>query len=139
MTNVEITFHPETLKFCRERAKLTVEQVAKRMKMTPEQLAGWESGTSRPPAYHQLERLAYLYHQSTETFTKSLPIAENFSFGDPDSPCEDDPRYISEEESIHKALEYQNERPFEGVLAVWEDDSGEIVCLICRGIEYSSK
>ena len=137
---VEITFHPATLKFCRERANLTVEDVAKRMKnVTPETLIGWESGTRRPPEYHQYERLAYMYHQSTETFTKALPIEEGYSYGHPACQDKDDPCFISEEEAIHKAIKWQDEQSYdEGVLAIYHNDSGAILCLIHCGTEYRS-
>ena len=62
-----------------------------------------------------------------------------FSFGDPNDPRPDDKRFDTEEAAIRAAQEYQEEHDdilHCYVLAVWEDESGDVQCLVFRQIVY---
>lgn len=60
-----------------------------------------------------------------------------FSYGDPDDPRPNDPRFDTEEDATAAAQAYQIQRPHDGgVLAVWEDESGEIMALVFAGYAY---
>jgi transcriptional regulator with XRE-family HTH domain len=71
--------NPALLVWARERAGLTIAQVADAMGKGPEVITSWEEGTSAP-TYVQLEKLAYTVYRR--------PIALLFF---PEPPSEPDP------------------------------------------------
>jgi Zn-dependent peptidase ImmA (M78 family)/transcriptional regulator with XRE-family HTH domain len=71
--------NPKIITWARERAGLTVETLAKKMKRQPGEIELWESGRSAP-SYAILEQLAYKYLK--------LPLAVFFF---PEPPETDDP------------------------------------------------
>jgi Zn-dependent peptidase ImmA (M78 family)/transcriptional regulator with XRE-family HTH domain len=64
---------PEVLQWARGTAHLTVDEVARRMNLSPDTVRAWEEG-SAVPTYAQLERLAY------EVYRRPLPV---FYFPEP--------------------------------------------------------
>ncbi len=83
--------NPKLLKWARESLKLKVEDVANKLKISPETVSIWESDSIATPTYPQLEKLAYeiykrplalffLPHppieQSPEVEFRTLPKAE---------------------------------------------------------------
>ena len=73
--------NPDILVWARERAGQDVEQVARKLKKTPEDLRAWEAGLAGP-TYPQLEKLAYEIYKR--------PIALFFF---PEPPEEEDPEH----------------------------------------------
>ncbi len=60
-----------------------------------------------------------------------------FSYGDPDDPREDDPRFETEDAAISAALDVTGKWDwFNGVQAVWDHDTGEILALVHGGFDY---
>ena len=72
--------NPELLRWARERAGLSIDDVAARLKKQSEAIEAWESGETAP-TYRQLEKLAY------ELYKRPLAV---FFFASP--PSEDDPK-----------------------------------------------
>ncbi len=69
--------NPEMLRWARERAGYSVEQVARRRKVSPEAVQEWEGGASHP-TWRQLELLAHNdYHRSTGFFFLNSPPPES--------------------------------------------------------------
>ncbi|CAN7553801.1 ImmA/IrrE family metallo-endopeptidase [Mesorhizobium sp. LjRoot246] len=67
---------PALLKWARESAHLSLEEVAGRLKKAVEEIDAWESGTNAP-SYAQLEKLAYeLYKRPLAIFFLPSPPAE---------------------------------------------------------------
>jgi transcriptional regulator with XRE-family HTH domain len=67
---------PMLLKWARETAHLTVEDVALSFKKQPEDIAAWEAGNAGP-TYAQLEKLAYeLYKRPLASFFLPAPPPE---------------------------------------------------------------
>ena len=67
---------PMLLKWARETAHLTVEDVARSFKKQPEDIAAWEAGNAGP-TYAQLEKLAYkLYKRPLASFFLPEPPPE---------------------------------------------------------------
>lgn len=60
MARVEAIAEPKLLVWARERAGLSVDDVARRLRVAPERLSNWESGTSKPTV-KQLRRLGQVY------------------------------------------------------------------------------
>ena len=77
----QLPINPKTLKWARESANISVEEVAFRMKKATEIVEGWEQEGSHSITYVQLEKLAY------EIYKRPIAI---FFF--PDPPTEADPR-----------------------------------------------
>lgn len=77
MANWAQGVNPEILKWARERAGYSVQEIAESFKKAPEVILGWESGDA-VPTYNQLERLA-------DSFYKR-PIALFFFPQPPDEP-----------------------------------------------------
>ena len=75
--------NPEMLRWARERAGYSIEEVARRRRVPPERVKEWESGKSFP-TWKQLEQLAYQdYHRGTVLFLLNDPpeektVAEHF-------------------------------------------------------------
>lgn len=75
--------NPEILRWARERAGYSIEEVARRRRVPPERVKEWESGKSFP-TWKQLEQLAYQdYHRGTVLFLLNDPpeektVAEHF-------------------------------------------------------------
>ena len=68
--------NPAMLRWARERAGYSVEDVARRLRVAPERIADWEAGRFCP-TWRQLENLAYrLYHRSTTLFFLNDPPEE---------------------------------------------------------------
>ncbi len=68
--------NPAMLRWARERAGYSVEDVASRLRVSPERIAAWEAGRFCP-TWRQLENLAYrLYHRSTTLFFLNDPPEE---------------------------------------------------------------
>jgi ABC-type cobalt transport system substrate-binding protein len=59
-----------------------------------------------------------------------------FSYGHPSSPQENDPRFESYEDALKAAEQYQNKHPWNGILAIWEDESGEVLALLFDGLLF---
>lgn len=53
-----------------------------------------------------------------------------YSYGHPNSPQPNDPRFETEDEAIQAAIAHQGEANWDSILAVWEDESGYICALI---------
>ena len=69
--------NPEMLRWARERAGYSVEQVANRRKVSSETVQDWEEGNSYP-TWRQLEQLAHNdYHRSTGFFFLNAPPTES--------------------------------------------------------------
>jgi transcriptional regulator with XRE-family HTH domain len=67
---------PALLKWARESAHLSLEEVAGRLKKAVEEIDAWESGANAP-SYAQLEKLAYeLYKRPLAIFFLPSPPAE---------------------------------------------------------------
>jgi len=68
--------NPEVLVWARERAGLTLSDVASHFNKTPEQVAAWESGEDWP-TFNQLDRLAKaIYHRPVALFFLPEPPEE---------------------------------------------------------------
>ncbi len=71
-----VGIQPSILRWARESAGYSVEQVAGRIKRSPAEVAAWESGAGTP-TYPQLERLAYqVYKRPLATFFLPEPPQE---------------------------------------------------------------
>ena len=69
--------NPDMLRWARERAGYSVEQVASRRKVSPETVQQWEQG-KRYPTWRQLEDLAHKdYHRATGFFFFDTPPNES--------------------------------------------------------------
>ena len=69
--------NPEMLRWARERAGYSVEEVSRRRKVSSESVREWEAGRSYP-TWRQLEQLAYNdYHRATGFFFLSFPPHED--------------------------------------------------------------
>jgi Zn-dependent peptidase ImmA (M78 family) len=77
----QLPINRDALKWARETANISVEEVAFRMKKAIEIVEDWEKEGGRTPTYVQLERLAYEIYKR--------PIAVFFF---PDTPTEVDPK-----------------------------------------------
>ena len=67
---------PQVLVWARERAGLTVADVAAYIHKTPDEVAAWEGGTAWP-TYRQLEKLAQgLFHRPVALFFLPAPPEE---------------------------------------------------------------
>jgi len=77
----QLPINPDTLRWARETANISVEEVAFRMKKPPEIVEDWERKGGKSPTYVQLETLAY------EIYKRPVAI---FFF--PDPPREIDPK-----------------------------------------------
>ena len=77
----QLPINPKTLKWARESANISVEEVAFRMKKATEIVQSWEGEGAHSITYVQLEKLAY------EIYKRPIAI---FFF--PDSPTEVDPK-----------------------------------------------
>jgi len=80
MANYAIGVNPQILRWAREKAGYSLEEVALSLKKDTQVIASWESG-EQPPTYGQLEKLAYSLYKR--------PIALFFF---PEPPEELDPR-----------------------------------------------
>ena len=70
--------NPMMLRWARERAGYSVDEVAKRQRVSPTLMMDWESGR-RFPTWRQLERLAYQqYHRSPTLFFMETPPDEKY-------------------------------------------------------------
>ena len=75
--------NPEMLRWARESSGYTVEDIARRRRVSPERVLQWEAGESFP-TWRQLEQLAYQdYHRGTLLFLLDAPpdektVAEEF-------------------------------------------------------------
>ena len=68
--------NPEMLRWARERSGYTVEDIARRRRVSPERVLQWEAGQSFP-TWKQLEQLAYRdYHRGTLFFLLEAPPDE---------------------------------------------------------------
>ena len=68
--------NPAMLRWARERAGYSVEEVASRIRVPPERVEGWETGRIYP-TWKQLENLAYrFYHRSATLFFLDDPPEE---------------------------------------------------------------
>ncbi|MDE2962073.1 MAG: XRE family transcriptional regulator [Chloroflexota bacterium] len=68
--------NPEMLRWARERAGYSIEEVARRRRVPPERVKEWESGKSFP-TWKQLKQLAHRdYHRSTVFFFRNGPPEE---------------------------------------------------------------
>jgi len=74
---MEMYINPLILTWARERVGLSIDDLATRMKRSPEEIEKWESG-EKIPAYGCLEDLAYKYFQ--------VPLAVFFFPNPPDVP-----------------------------------------------------
>ena len=69
--------NPALLKWARETAHVTLEEVAERLGKPVREIASWESDDGGAPSYAQLERLAYeLYKRPLAIFFLPSPPAE---------------------------------------------------------------
>jgi hypothetical protein len=59
-----------------------------------------------------------------------------FSYGHPSSPQDDDPRFESYEEALKAAEQHQNEKPWDGIPAIWDDETGEVLALLLDGLLF---
>ena len=75
--------NPEMLRWARERAGYSIEEVARRRRVPPERVKEWEAGKSFP-TWKQLKQLAFKdYHRGTVFFLFKDPpeektVAERF-------------------------------------------------------------
>ena len=70
--------NPAMLRWARERAGYSVDEVAKRQRVSPSLMMDWESG-KRFPTWRQLERLAYQqYYRSPTLFFMETPPDEKY-------------------------------------------------------------
>ena len=60
-----------------------------------------------------------------------------WSYGDPNEPKADDPRFESNTTAISAAVEASNSN-MDQVLAVWDDETGECTTLVWVGWVYSA-
>jgi len=77
----QLPINPKTLKWARESANISIEEVAFRMKKASAVVEDWEEEGANSPTYVQLEKLAYEIYKR--------PIAVFFF---PDPPTEVDPK-----------------------------------------------
>ena len=71
-----VGLNPKVLIWARERAGLTIEDAAARMKRTPAMLTAWEEG-KKAPTFKQLETLAEtVYHRPIALFFFPAPPEE---------------------------------------------------------------
>jgi Zn-dependent peptidase ImmA (M78 family)/DNA-binding XRE family transcriptional regulator len=63
---------PTVLRWARDRARLTVEQAAKKASVKPDQVVAWEAGES-PPTLAQVRALAMIYRRPLSFFFLSEP------------------------------------------------------------------
>jgi hypothetical protein len=61
-----------------------------------------------------------------------------WSYGDPNEPKADDPRFETEQKAIDAAVIASVQTDSDPILAVWEDDSGECTTLVWCGWVYSA-
>lgn len=59
-----------------------------------------------------------------------------FSFGTAGAPSKNDANFDTYDLAVAAALERQNESPWDSVLAVWANESGECLALIYEGWEW---
>lgn len=70
--------NPAMLRWARERAGYSVEEVARRRRVSPLRILNWESGVQFP-TWRQLERLSYQdYHRSPTMFFCDSPPEERY-------------------------------------------------------------
>lgn len=81
MANYAEGVNPNILRWARERAGYTIDEIAEAFKKDPAEIASWEVGES-VPTYNQLERLAYTFYKR--------PIALFFFPAPPDEPSPDE-------------------------------------------------
>ena len=68
--------NPEMLRWARERSGYTIDDIARRRRVSPERVLQWEAGKSFP-TWRQLEQLAYQdYHRGTVFFFLNNPPHE---------------------------------------------------------------
>lgn len=65
----------ELLRWARRTSGLGVEDVAKKVQVTPDKIAGWEAGADRPTVA-QLRKLAHAYRRPLAVFFRSEPPKE---------------------------------------------------------------
>lgn len=75
MTAEHAPLTPAVLRWARERAGYTVEEVAARLKVKPARVASWEAGTA-PVTIRRLDALAALYRRPTALFYLAEPPSE---------------------------------------------------------------
>jgi hypothetical protein len=56
-----------------------------------------------------------------------------FSYGHPNDPRKDDQRFESKGEAFRAAEKHQSDKPWDGLLVVWDDATGEILALLLDG------
>lgn len=71
--NEHIPFNPAMFRWARERAGLSVEQVADRMGQQPERIEAWENDGVDTPTVRQARTLAELYHRCFVEFFLNEP------------------------------------------------------------------
>ncbi len=77
MSEAIIGFNPKILKWARERAKYSLEDVALKLKKDIDIIKSWESG-EKSPTYIQLEKLAYdIYKRPIALFFFPEPPEES--------------------------------------------------------------
>lgn len=59
-----------------------------------------------------------------------------YSFGHPNSPQPNDPRFDTLEEAEDAAVTYTLEHPWDSLRAVRRDDDGAVECLVFEGVAY---
>lgn len=100
---------PQLLRWARESVHLSIEEVAARLKKTPEEVKDWESGMDSP-TYAQLEKLAYeLYKRPLALFFLPNPPAEPKPEAEFRSLPDSDLRHLSRDTIllIRRARDYQ--------------------------------
>jgi len=74
---VKVPINPDILRWARESANLTIDEVANKIKKNQETIASWENGTDFP-SYIQLEKLAYkVYKRPVAIFFFPTPPKED--------------------------------------------------------------
>lgn len=74
---VKVPVNPNVLRWARESANLTLDEVANKIKKNQEIIASWENGTDSP-SYIQLEKLAYkVYKRPVAVFFFPAPPKED--------------------------------------------------------------
>ena len=61
-----------------------------------------------------------------------------WSYGNPNNPKSDDPRFDSETAAIEAAVQVSIKATDEPILAVWNDDDGECTTLVWSGWVYTA-
>ncbi len=74
---------PHLLKWAREEAGFSVEEVADKLKRMVDEIRSWESNKETPPTLRQAEKLAKLYRTSYSIFTlpeppRTIPLATEY-------------------------------------------------------------